>query len=392
MDTINSPQNENPTQPSPPITSPEISLSEEQTFAVSQITSWVTDPLNTKKEFKLGGYAGTGKTTIIKHLLKNLPRQTKCRVSAFTGKACNVLGKKGVAAQTLHSLIYDVEHNTDGTVSFIKKYRLDGNPSLVIVDEASMVSCDLYDDLKSFNIKLLFVGDPGQLEPVGQNPNLMKQCDFVLSKIHRQAEKSPIITLANSIRTGGTLKHISNLEGGLVIKDKSLSADLATSHNQIICAKNATRTKLNERLRQFLSKSGHMTVGEKIMVLKNSRQFAVFNGLILTVQEILHEDGFSWLLNLEDEVGNKYRHLSVWKRPYTHPEEWFIKDKTKHPICPSKVIYTDYAYAITCHKSQGSEWDRVLVVDEWIPPALWDMARWRYTAITRAAKHLTYCV
>jgi ATP-dependent exoDNAse (exonuclease V) alpha subunit len=61
-------------------------------------------------------------------------------------------------------------------------------------------------------------------------------------------------------------------------------------------------------------------------------------------------------------------------------------------VVPKDVVYCDFGYVITCHKSQGSEWDNVLVWDEYVPPQLWDMKRWRYTAITRAAKNLTYLI
>jgi len=182
-----------------------ITLTDEQELALAAIVAWQSDTFG-KNEFRLGGYAGTGKTTILKTLLDRLATKIPIAVAAFTGKAVHVLQKKGLRqAQTLHSLMYNVETLKGGACNFTLKTRLDPEPNLIIVDEASMISTELYDDLCSFNIKLLFVGDPGQLEPVGDNPNLMKDCDFTLSKIHRQAEDSPIIVFATRIRLGNLL-------------------------------------------------------------------------------------------------------------------------------------------------------------------------------------------
>ena len=169
----------------------DIILTEEQQLAINKILLWFE--LSQSQEFKLGGYAGTGKTTIIKCLIgPDLSSKIHPVICAFTGKACHVLRKKGLlSAQTIHSLIYDALMDEDGSVTFTLKTRLESRPNLIIIDEASMISADLYRDLRSFGIKLLFIGDPGQLEPIGDNPNLMKQPDYVLTKIHRQFLKYP---------------------------------------------------------------------------------------------------------------------------------------------------------------------------------------------------------
>lgn len=363
----------------------EIQLTDEQNNAVNLVKAWFA--AGKTNEFKLGGYAGTGKTTIIKSLLKAL-EDVDITVSAFTGKAVNVLGKKGINAQTLHSLIYDFEPLQGGGVFFIKKSKL--YDDLIIIDEASMLSTDLYRDLKSFNKKYLFVGDPGQLEPVGENPDLMRSPDFVLKTIHRQAEKSPIISLANDIRKGGSLRQSTGEE--LTIRDKQIKASDATSVDQVICAKNKTRITLNQRMRVFKQLPlAKIVEGEKIIVLRNNINYAVFNGMILFIENIKKEEHNHWLVDAKDEVGKSYKEIPIWKQPFENPES-----VEKNPVIPRlnnfAIIYADYAYAITCHKSQGSEWNSVLVWDEWMPPQVWDMKRWRYTAITRAAQKLVYCI
>jgi len=362
-----------------------IILTEEQEKAVFAIKQWFEKG---NLEFKLGGYAGTGKTTIIKQILLSF-KNKNCNVAAFTGKAVNVLQRKGVPASTIHSLIYNVDKQGSQFV-FTKKPKVEVKCDLIIIDESSMISTEIYKDLVSYGIKLLFVGDPGQLEPVGDNPNLMAVPDFVLTKIHRQAEKSPIIFWANEIRQGRGINHKSETEE-LFIRDKMIRTGDFFKNDQMICAKNLTRTSMNRTVRQSKRLEGPMTIGEKLIVLRNNPQFSVFNGMIVFVDKIVKEDRVDgrfdiWECEVHDEVNKKYT-IPIWKEPFNS-----TFDAKNDKFVPKNVVQTTYGYVITCHKSQGSEWDKVLVYDEWIPPQVRDMKRWRYTAITRAAKQLTYCM
>lgn len=362
-------------------------LSDEQQLAIEKMTSWAVNEQRTNNQFLFGGFAGTGKTTVIKTLIKWLREDHNVAVAAFTGKACNVLMRKGIPASTLHSLMYDVFENEDGTIDFHIKPFLAGEPSLIIVDEASMVSTQLYNDLMRFGKPVIFVGDPGQLEPVGDNPNLMKSPDFTLTKIHRQAEASPILSLATAIRQGKPLQAV--IEGPeLTIKSKKISSPEVLAATQAICAKNKTRQFLNTSIRQYKSLPPAAIVpGEKLICLRNNTLWGVFNGMILFVKKITHEDADCWRCVTKDEDG-RTRRLPIWKRPFT--DDSFDPKDPKLQIS-KRWVYCDYAYVITCHKSQGSEWEHVWVYDEWMPPQVWDMKRWRYTAITRAAQKLTYC-
>ncbi len=376
---------------------PALVLTEEQQQAVARIMAWTKNA--SSGEYKLGGYAGTGKTTVIKTILEQLRKTHDVVVAAFTGKAVNVLQRKGIRAQTLHSLMYDCE-KVKGVLHWYKKTTLcEGACQVVIVDEASMISTELYNDLRSYNKLLLFVGDPGQLEPVGDNPNLMAQPDFVLSKIHRQAAQSPIITLANNIRTGQPMPPFQET-AELVIRGK-VGYDVR-SVTQLICAKNKTRRMLNEQMRRLLTLEPRtLTVGEKIIVLKNNRALGVFNGVILFVKELVRDVPVAlnvpphWVVNAEDETGKAFNELPIWKHPFESDQEMpknvevprYKVDNERVELC-----YADYGYVVTCHKSQGSEWDTVLVYDEYMPPHIWDMKRWRYTSITRASKKLIYCL
>lgn len=372
-----------PTTP-PPV----LLLTEEQEKAITLIQSFMASPL---PEFRLGGYAGTGKTTIIKEIRARLRPKYTSHLCALTGKACNVLHRKGlIDAQTIHASIYDAEPQKGGGVVFYLKTKLDNKPNLIIVDEASMISTELYRDLRSFHVKLLFVGDPGQLEPVGDNPNLMAHPDFTLSKIHRQAELSSIITFAQHIRTGGDINSWPS-SPDLAIRGKDeFRISLAREFDQVICAKNKTRRDVNSRFRFHMDKPiEKLFPGDKIIVLRNNQNYLVFNGMILFVQKVHNYGALYTTVDCLDEIGREFNSLPIWNEPFSKelPKEFAI------PVVDKKqLVYADWGYAITCHKSQGSEWDKVLIWDEWMPPKVWSMARWRYTAITRASKELTYCI
>ena len=116
----------------------------------------------------IAGPAGSSKTSIIGYIIKNLGLQkNEVEYCAFTGKASLVLRNKGIPAQTIHHLIYNVLKNREtGQFYFVKKESLDNyNCKLIVIDEISMVGEKLLTDLKSFNIPIICCGDPYQLEP-----------------------------------------------------------------------------------------------------------------------------------------------------------------------------------------------------------------------------------
>ena len=155
-------------------------LSPEQLAAVDTLLRF-SKPIQT-----LAGYAGVGKTTVIKALQQQLRNFAVC---AYTGKAANVLRKKGVSATTIHQRVYrprkEEEH---GEVTFERKSYNEICCDGFIIDEASMVDDEIYQDLTSYALPIIFVGDHGQLEPVsGGTLNLMAKPDITLEEIHRNA-------------------------------------------------------------------------------------------------------------------------------------------------------------------------------------------------------------
>lgn len=317
-------------------------------------------------EQTLGGYAGTGKTTLLKYLTQFFPSFGVC---AYTGKAANVLRKKGMRASTIHSLIYKPFFD-NGVVYF------DLNPSPgcdgFIVDEASMVSDEIYFDLKSFDYPMIFVGDHGQLEPIDSAFNLMADPDYRLERIHRNA--GTIAEFAEHLRKGINSRGFKAEDEKVEFVGKATD-ELLTSVDQVICAYNRTRVGINTQIRKALGFKGLLEVGERVMCLKNNRTLGLFNGMQGTVMKLYSSVRGRPLMDFEFDgetlCGIPYEEDQFGKESY--------KIKHRGGDAPNPF---DYAYCITAHKAQGDEWEKVLVLEQRC--AKWNHRRWAYTAASRA--------
>jgi exodeoxyribonuclease-5 len=334
-------------------------LTEEQKSVIKNILKF------NKNVQILSGYAGTGKSCVVQHLAQVLDNFAVC---AYTGKAADVLRKKGVNAQTIHSLIYKA-HQDELTkkVTFSLAHNIDCDG--IIVDEASMVSKEIYADLLYFEKPIIFVGDHGQLEPIGDNFNLMTNPDYKLETIHRNAGE--IAHFAEFIRNGYRPK-AWEYRGGDKIKflSKSNYKEVLTSVDQTICAYNKTRAEINVLTRELLGRTKDIPqISDKIMCLRNNKNKGLFNGM---------QGHIGWF-----ETKNIIQFVTS-----THSFEvnmdlaHFNKIKYELDLDRDAPDPFDYAYAITCHKAQGDQFDKILVVDQ--KSDLWDRVRWAYTAATRA--------
>lgn len=366
-------------------------LTEYQDEAVKNAILHIDDVLpgdnNGDLTYKIGGYAGTGKTTIARHIVQDCPGAMVC---AFTGKAAYRLRQKGLPqAQTIHRTIYNYN---PGLNKFVlkEKEELDG---YFLIDEGSMISKELWDDIIKFELPVILLGDPGQLEPIGKDPNLMKDPDIVLDHIHRQAAGSGIIQFATNIRKGEHAWQnpsfygdgaqgdgsVDIIHGGRPRIENALEADI------ILCGRNATRHRINKWYRELKGYDAkwHFCPGEKIIILKNNMELGIFNGQILTVTEAAQKSEFVYEVDCYDEIAG-YDGLKVFTG--------YFGQKVNHEAMRTirGMAVADWAYCITCHKSQGSEWDNVIVIDQQC--SMWSAKRWRYTAITRAARTLKYFV
>jgi exodeoxyribonuclease-5 len=328
-----------------------------------------------RRRLSIGGYAGTGKSTIIRAITDQYG-MSDLAVVAPTGKAAHVLRSKGVDATTLHSLIYTPRGtDQDGNVVF----KRNGNPMprVVIVDEASMLNAQLVRDLESVVGHVLYVGDHGQLEPIGDDPGLMHAPDIRLETIHRQAEGSPIIQFAHHVRQG----YDPRTFGPEAYEQRGWSEELWL-YDVVIVGFNESRQKVNKWIRSRREFGGPLPQpGEKIICLRNDTDHQVWNGMTAQVVSV---DAKRKRMDIDTDDGPR--------RDVLFDPEQFGLSKTKpyrrpRSGTPVKTLW-DFGYAITCHKMQGSSAERVAVVDE--VASSWSGERWRYTAATRASLELRW--
>jgi ATP-dependent exoDNAse (exonuclease V) alpha subunit len=373
-----------------------------------------------KKLFVLSGVAGSGKSVIINEIVeffnnefKEFCSQKQIAVMTLTGKAAKVLRDKGVEeAQTIHSYLYKPLLDTEGQlISFVPVPKEQLKNDFIIIDEGSMVTKEIYDDLKKLKKKILVVGDINQLEPVvingKSNFNLMSDPDVRLEEIHRQAEGSPIIVLSQYILETGRLPKETFHDDIKYIKYRDATDHLTKNANLFditLCATHAMRTKLNKAVRKHYGRFGrYPEVGDKVICLRNNthRIPSTFNGEIFEVIEV---DDDLLEHSCDDDDMRRYKAVNGNKEEYElmiEDDIWFngtsaIKNTIKFENmfdfygnqleCFPDIF--DFSGAITVHKSQGSEFDNIMYVNQDVSG--WcDQQRFLYTAVTRAKKTLT---
>jgi exodeoxyribonuclease-5 len=348
-----------------------IELTEEQKNAIL----FIRENYKKSKFISMGGYAGTGKSTCLKEIAKFFPSFAIC---AYTGKACNVLKRKGVyTAETIHSTIYDVKTDENNDPVFTLKRKNNIGCGGFIVDESSMVSEEIFDNLLWYSLPIIFIGDHGQLEPIGTDFNLMKNPDIKLETIHRNANN--IAKFADYLRKGGEAVKYESPDNTVIIKKKgSIAVDEMKNSDQIICAYNKTRLSINNFMRKQYKFEDKINPGEKIICLKNNRNLGIFNGMQVVVESIRGRR-----LIFRNDLGKKFDIL-------VDSNQFGVEKLLESANRDSEQGYFDYAFCITCHKSQGDEWNKILVLEE--KSSIWDHKRWAYTAASRAREGIIWAV
>ena len=360
----------------------------------------------------IAGYAGTGKSTLVKFIIDALQvAPDKVAYATYTGKAAEVLRKKGNPnAMTLHRLLYESIPRPGG--GFIRKPRLELGYTVIVVDEVSMVPKSMIDMLLRHKVFVLFLGDPGQLPMIdkSESHDLLEHCDIFLDQIMRQAAESEIIQLTMKIREGEEIPYMNGKEV-MVIPKKDLVTGHLTWADIVLSATNNVRHNINKQMRQLLGKEGPLQEGDKIVVKRNywddcnEEGDALVNGMLGTVQNVF--DSFvqipqfiknnrhkipTVMCDIIPEYGSAF--------PFVNLDKDFIL--TEEPCVDWRVSYAlgkmrkgdilprqaTYGYAVTCHAAQGSEWDKVLVLEETFPFVKSEHQRWLYTACTRASEKL----
>ena len=419
-----------------------VEVTDQQAEAVDKVVDWYHDG---DQVFRLFGYAGTGKTTLAQILVDELDLRGKALYAAYTGKAAYVLRSKGAnGASTVHSLIYtpvDKEEVREELSQLRQELREEGDETrrddilrriaaaerklaspefvlkedsdleyaaLLVLDEVSMVGYRMAQDLLSFGTKLLVLGDPAQLPPVdGGGYFINAEPNHLLTEIHRSALDSPVTRLATTVRharIGDRDYGVTGPDGhsGRTIR---LTRDQLLEADQVLVGTNRTRWRLIDQIRSMYGwNTPEPQAGDRIVVLVNNYEAAVFNGQTFTVAmsnpdpkqpDILH------MLVYDDE--GDYRVLQVWADGFTGIEGEVRAKRNGR----SRIVAATFGQVLTVHKSQGSQWESVLVVDE--SDVFAGMAfreaqkvgnpdahverhlagqRWLYTGITRAAERV----
>ena len=370
---------------------------------------------NHEKFAVISGYAGTGKSTLVHFIIEALDvEEDKVAYATFTGKAAEVLRKKGNKnAMTLHRLLYDSIPRPGG--GFFRKPKISLEYTIICVDEVSMVPKSMIDILLKHKVFVLFLGDPGQLPMIDktESHDLLIKPDVFLDQIMRQAAESEIIQLTMKIRNGEEIPFMNGEEVKVIPKK-----DLVTGHllwaDQIICATNKTRIDLNNQTRQLLNYEGLPQTGDRMICLRNywddisdSGSASLVNGTTGIIQNPfetwVEAPRYIKMKNHKMPViqssfiaddGETYSTVDMDKymietgEPFLDWRESYALGRLKMRIGDIIPRQFTYGYAITGWKAQGSEWDKVLAIEESFPFEKKEHARFLYTIATRASKKL----
>ncbi|MBO7616425.1 MAG: AAA family ATPase [Bacteroidales bacterium] len=419
----------------------------------------------------LRGYAGTGKTSLVKTLVRTLPSiGMKYVLMAPTGRAAKVLSSyTGQNASTIHRRIYQTKTFPDGSIRITRAENKFKN-ALFIVDEASMIGeqkefggSSLLDDLLGYvfsgeNCRLLLIGDTAQLPPVGSNESPALDCEYLksefpitaatyeLTEVKRQALESGILYNATDVRQllsqnlyeyALPLFHLQGFDDIQKIEPETFEEMLHnvfanTSDNEavIICKSNKRANMFNQAIRgRILNIEGEMATGDKLMVVKNNYYWTecnpdinfIANGDMAEIRKIKHFDemyGFRFAdvelsftdypdaPNLEakillDTLNNNSPSLTEEenKRLFAAIEEDYMdipnrreryKEMKKNPWF--NALQVKFAYALTCHKTQGGQWNTVFIDSSLNQKETLEVEdlRWIYTALTRAQERVFF--
>ncbi len=419
----------------------------------------------------LRGYAGTGKTTLVKTLVKTLPSiGMRYVLMAPTGRAAKVLSSySGQDASTIHRRIYQAKSFPDGSIRIARAENKYKN-TLFIVDEASMIgeqkefgSSSLLDDLLGYvfsgeNCRLLLIGDTAQLPPVGSNRSPALDCEYLkaefpitiatyeLTEVKRQALESGILYNATDVRQllgqnlyeySLPLFHLKGFDDIQKIEPETFEEMLHnvfanTSDNEavIVCKSNKRANLFNQAIRgRILNIEGEIATGDKLMVVKNNYYWTegnpdinfIANGDMAEIRKIKHFDemyGFRFAdvelsftdypdaPNVEvkillDTLNSNSPSLTEEenKRLFSAIEEDYMdipnrreryKEMKKNPWF--NALQVKFAYALTCHKTQGGQWNSVFIDSSLNQKDTLDVEdlRWLYTALTRAQERVCF--
>lgn len=362
----------------------------------------------------IAGYAGTGKSTLINFIIAALEVNPEDEVAyiTFTGKASEVLREKGCPnAMTAHKLLYYSKQMPNGKFFYRPRPSLEKDYKVIVVDEVSMLPKDMWDLLLTHGIYVIACGDPFQIPPIDKNQDngILNNPHIFLDEVMRQAKESDIICLSMDIREG---KKINPFKGNdtQVFNKKDLCDGMYFWADQILVSTNKSRHDINSYIRDDLGRGFEPEINDKVICLRNcwdtlseKQCDPLINGSIGTISA-MHMESIDYiimgqkvtapvlvtdLITSNDEYKNlhiDYTALITGEKFFNPRQEYIIRKNKQNPELP---IEFNFGYAITGHRAQGSQWNKVLVLEESFPFDRIEHARWLYTTVTRAAEKLT---
>lgn len=363
----------------------------------------------------IAGYAGTGKSTLVRYIIDALDvEEDRVCHCAFTGKAAEVLKKKGNKnVATLHRLLY--EHIPRPAGGFFRKPKPFIDYDVIVVDEVSMAPKSLMELLFKHQVYVICLGDPFQLPPIDKDEDnhLLDNPHIFLDEIMRQEEDSEIIQLTMKIRNQEPIDYFNGNEVK-IIPYSDLNTGVLQWGDQILTATNAKRQAINNQMRALQGRTGEPVDGDKIICLRNYWDDSSLNGDALINGTIgILQNSFQTWREIPRFVQSNIRKFDVLVGDLVVPETNDVYQMTEmdrqmiitgEKCCDWRLSYKlgklrpkygeivpkefTYAYAITTHKSQGSEWPKAVVLEEKFPFDKIEHARWLYTACTRSSEKL----
>lgn len=371
----------------------------------------------------VSGYAGTGKSYLMSHVIAALgfDPEEEVAFATPTGKSALVLTNMGNKnAMTIHRLLYEWYPRPDGT--YAKRARPSLGYKLIICDEVSMIPTEMIDTLLAHHgIYVVFCGDPAQLKPVAsdQDNHILDYPHVFLHEIMRQAAESDIIQLTMDIRAGKPLVGKMGNDARVLYGCERMPGMYLWA-DEVICYTNEKRRELNLHISELHGfDPSKLQIGQKIICLRNhwdvcsDKSDPLVNGAIMYITKI-HKYGeqrynlrvphpvtmkYAYI-DAVDEVGGTYNNICVdyiqivtgisqFEGDLRYRVERYAEYRAREygEYLPVPLEF-DYGWAITCHKAQGSTFGKVLVEEEKGPYSYDEHQRWLYTACTRPSDKL----
>jgi exodeoxyribonuclease-5 len=423
----------------------DVTLTPKQAAALHAAKNWFENSAEHQQVFSIAGYAGTGKSTIVKFLVDDLGLDDdEVLYGTFTGKAAFVLRRKGTPCRTIHSLVYRVHEANEqkiaaareelealerqaGELTGVERTLADAQIQslrteikdmrrprfglneespvrdcrMLVLDEVSMVGPEMEADVLSFGKPVLVLGDPGQLPPIkGAGAFSRREPDVMLTEIHRQAAESAVIRLATMARRGEAIPYGQHDQFVWKMSSRNVTPEQLLRGGQVICGKNATRFALNNAMRRAAGFNGSALPtgpGEKVICLKNDNALGLLNGMFVELDGIERFDEERLRAAITTEEGEliggkdkkgKANKLPIYVGHFLDHEKFDPERDERDWRIKRRLIEVTFGYAITCHKAQGSQWENIVVIDDRWGRGREDRSRWLYTAITRAESGL----